>query len=397
MSTPLDRLALYDSLPPEERAAVAAALADRPALAEAFARWRSLRAEVRADLSRDLPDRALLVLYALADDDLLSDAERAHLDASRADLDAALAEHPGLAAAVRRIRADRAAFERAWAEAAAPPAAPPPSAPPRPTRTAAPPRALDRPPAPDRRGGAGRWVWRTAALVAVAAFVALLTSVALRDAGWETVTASEAQTLAFADGSTVELAPGARIMVPEGGADDARAARLLGGQALFRVVRDASDPFEVTTPNAEVTVLGTTFSVRATDVRTEVVLASGAVALAPRAKPEAAVRLAPGERAEVLALDAPSAPERADLGAALAWVGEGVRYSPAGHVAEQIGWRHGVPVTIDAALAAEPVNGGLSGDDLRGAVGHLAQALRAAVDADVHVEARGDGFHIAAE
>ncbi|MDT7855027.1 FecR domain-containing protein [Rubrivirga sp. S365] len=402
MSTPLDRLALYDSLPPEERAAVAAALADRPALAEAFARWRSLRAEVRADLSRDLPDRALLVLYALADDDLLSDAERSHLDASRADLDAALAKHPGLAAAVRRIRADRAAFERAWAEAAARPAvpsvpaasAPPPpapSAPPGPTRTAAPPRALDRPPAPARRGGAGRWVWRTAALVAVAAFVALLTSVALRDAGWETVTASEAQTLAFADGSTVELAPGARIMVPEGGAGDGRAARLLGGQALFRVVRDASDPFEVTTPNAEVTVLGTTFSVRATDVRTEVVLASGVVALAPRAKPEAAVRLAPGERAEVLALDAPSAPERADLGAALAWVGEGVRYPLAGHVAEQIGWRYGVPVSIDPALAGEPVNGGLSGDDLRGAVDHLAQALGA------RVETRGDGFHIAAE
>ena len=391
MSTPIDRLALYDALPPEERAALDAALADRPALAEAFARWRSLRADVRAELSRDLPDRALLVLYALADDDLLSDAERAHLDASRADLDAALAGHPGLAAAVRRIQADRAAFERAWAEAAAPPVAiPPAAAPPRPARAADRPRAA----APTRgaqTAGAGRWVWRGMALAAVVGFVALLTSVALRDAGWDTITASEAQTLAFADGSTVELARGARIMVPEGGAEDGREARLLAGQALFRVVRNEAEPFEVTTPNAEVTVLGTTFSVEATDVRTQVVLASGAVTLAPRATPDAAVRLAPGERAEVLALDAPSAPVPADLGAALAWTGTAARDTPAAVVAERLGWRFGVPVTVDPALADERVNGEFGTDGLDDAVRLLAASLDARAVPD------GDGFRIAAE
>ena len=387
----IDRLALYDALPPEERAALDAELADRPALAEAFARWRSLRADVRAELSASLPDRAVLVLYALADDDLLSGAEREQLEASRADLDAALAKHPGLAAAVRRIRADRAAFERAWAEAAAPPAADPtPAAPPRPARAADRPRAA----APTRGAQparAGRWVSRSLAAVAVAGFVALLATVALRDAGWETVTASEVQTLAFADGSTVELAPGARIMVPEGGAEDGREARLLAGQALFRVVRDEAEPFEVTTPNAEVTVLGTTFSVEATDVRTQVVLASGAVTLAPRAKPDAAVRLAPGERAEVLALDAPSAPVPADLGTALAWTGTTARDTPAAVVAERLGWRFGVPVTVDPALADERVNGEFGADGLDDAVRLLAASLDARAVPD------GDGFRIVAE
>ena len=49
-----DALAFYDALPPDERAALDTALREQPALAEAFARWQSLRAGVRAELARDL-------------------------------------------------------------------------------------------------------------------------------------------------------------------------------------------------------------------------------------------------------------------------------------------------------------------------------------------------------
>lgn len=392
MRDPIDTLALTDALSPAERAEVEAALADRPALAEAFARWRSLRAEVRAELARDLPDRAVLVLYALADDDLLSDDERDRLDAARPALDAALARHPGLAAAVRRVRADREAFERAWAEAAQGatdiPAEPARAAAP----VKAPHRAADRPAATAARRPT-RWAWRTAALAAIVAFAAVLTSIYLRDAGWETVTASGEQTLTFADGSTVVLEDGARLMIPEGGSDDSRQARLLAGRALFEIVRDLADPFEVTTPNAEVTVLGTTFSVRATDVETEVVLASGVVTLAPRATPEAAVRLAPGERATVLALDAPSAPERADLDAALAWAGMVyARDLTLEQLAEKLGRLYETVVTIDPALAGEPVSDGVYGrNGLRDALDKLAATLSG------RVVQEGDGFRIVAE
>ena len=388
MRDPIDTLALADALTPEDRAAVEAALKSRPALAEAFARWRSLRAEVRADLARALPDRAVLVLYALADDDLLSDAERDRLEAERPALDAALARHPGLEAAVRRVRADREAFERAWAEAAAPEPAPAPRAPARP-------RAADRP--AQRRARPVRWMSRAVALAAVVAFGALLTSILLRDAGWETV--AGAQTVVFADGSTAELAEGARLMIPEAGAEDGRQARLLGGQALFRVVRNESSPFEVTTPNAEVTVLGTTFSVAATDVQTEVVLVSGAVALAPAAQPSLAVRLAPGERASVLALDAPSAPERADVDAALAWVptlSVVARGETAGAVAAELSRQSGATVTVDPALAGEEVSGPFGSDGLRDAAEALARALSGA-GLDARVEAADGGFRIVPE
>ena len=376
-----DALALYDALPPDERAALDAALREHPALAEAFARWRSLRAGVRAELARDLPDRALLVLYALADDDLLSDAEREQLDAARPALDAALDAHPGLVAAVRRIRADRDAFEAAWAEAAQ---APPASAV-RPSAATPARRAADRP-AARQSARPMRWVARVAAVVAVAAFAGVLSFLALRDAGWETVAGG--QTVTLADGSTVELADGARLQVS---ADAARQARLLGGKALFRIERDPAAPFELTTPNAEVAVLGTTFSVEATDVETEVVLVHGAVTLAPRATPEAAVRLAPGQRSRVLALDAPTAPEPVDV-AVIDWtdalfVADG---ATAGEIVRRLAARFGATVTIDPGLAAEPMSRVEYGaDGLEDALDKLALAL----GADVLGE--GDGYRIA--
>ena len=393
-----DALAFYDALPPDEQAALDRALAEQPALAEAFARWQSLRAEVRAELAQALPDRALLVLYALSDDDLLSDDDRAELDAARPALDQALARHPGLVAAVRRIQADRDAFEAAWAEAAspepevasavraAPVAARGPSARPASARPAA-----DRPAA--RRTSPVRWVARVAALAAVVAFGAVLATVWTRDAGWDTVVADGARTITFADGSTADLADGARLAVPDDENADVRQARLLAGRALFRIEHDPAEPFEVTTPNAEVTVLGTTFTVEATDVQTEVVLVQGAVTLAPRATPEAAVRLAPGETSTVLALDAPTAPAPADLGA-LDWSGT-VFVRDAIRVADlvaRLARTSGETVAVDAALRGEQVSRGEYGaDGLRDALDKLAQTLGG------RVVMEGDGFRLAAE
>jgi len=392
-----DALAFYDALPPAEQAALNAALAEQPALAEAFARWQSLRASVRADLARSLPDRALLVLYALADDDLLSVAEREQVEAARPALDAALAKHPGLVAAVRRIRADRDAFDAAWADAAAAPgtdhgprttdhasASAPRSTPPLRAVRLDRARAADRPPRAAVRPM--RLAFRIAAVVAVVAFAGVLTMLALRDAGWETV--AGAQTVTFADGSTAELADGARLSLPADGADDARQARLLAGRALFRIERDPSNPFEVTTPNADIAVLGTTFSVEASDVQTEVVLVSGAVTLAPRATPDAAVRLAPGQRSAVLALDAPTAPAPADLGA-LAWTGVVfARGESVATIAARLGDVFGTRVTVAPSLAGEPVAGEFGADGLDDAVAKLALALGG------RVEANGTGLRI---
>lgn len=384
-----DALAFYDALPPDEQAALDRALDEQPALAEAFARWQSLRADVRADLAQALPDRALLVLYALSDNDLLSGDEAARLDAARPDLDAALAQHPGLVAAVTRIQSDRDAFEAAWADAAAPDAQPsPPRAVNGATRASTrPERAASRP--AERRSRPGRWVWRVAALAAVVAFASVLTTLWNRDAGWDTMVADGARTVTFADGSTADLADGARLAVPGEGLADARQARLLAGRALFRIERDPSNPFQVMTPNAEVAVLGTTFTVQASDVETEVVLVSGVVTLAPRATPAAAVTLAPGQRSTVLALDAPSTPQRADLGA-LDWSGTVfARDLTVGQLAQRLAATFGTPVAVDATLADERISDSEYGaDGLRDAL----DKVRRTTGAQVKME--GQGFRL---
>ena len=145
--------------------------------------------------------------------------------------------------------------------------------------------------------------------------------------------------------------------MPGEDADDLRAARLLAGDALFAIRHDPADPFTVETPNAVVTVLGTTFGVAVGETETDVVLVSGAVALASKDEAAEAVRLAPGQRSRVVALDAPAAPAPADLDAALAWTGDlFIRAEPLGVVAGRLSAAFGVPVEVDAALAGEAVS-----------------------------------------
>ncbi|MFN3595739.1 MAG: FecR family protein [Rubricoccaceae bacterium] len=428
MRDALETLALYDVLPPEEREAIAVALAAQPDLAEAFRRWTALRAHVRAELDRALPDPELLVLAALGDfalpenaegparepagsapgtpaSDALSPAEHEALEAAREGLLEAIARHPSVGDAIRRLRADAAAFEQAWiahaADAIAVPEMPagdgvPPADGASPVVAASPLRPLtaaDRSPARPARAARRpvmRWAVRGVMLLAVVGFAALLVFLQRRDTGFETIRAAEARAISLPDGSAAELAPGAVLMVRREAGADARQARLLAGQVLFNVYHDPAQPFVLETPNAEVRVVGTTFSVAATDVQTDVVLLSGAVTLAPRARPAEAVRLAPGQQSRVLALDRPVPPAPADIGSALEWTGDVfARAEPAGRVAERLGARFGRPVSVAPDLRGEPVSGRFrAGDGLEPAVEALAQALGA------RAERAGNGFRL---
>ena len=375
-----------DGLAPADRDALRAALAATPALADDLRRWEAARASLRAGLDAAVPDRELLVLAALSGEpfgehaagpDRLDAGDRARLDAALPALREAVAAHPGLGDAIARTRLDAEAFDAAWDEALVPAAA---------SRRA-----------PDRAAAARprrmRFAVRAASLAAVVAFAAILTTVFLRDSGWETVTAGTDRTVRLADGSTAELAAGAVLQVPSDAGT--RAARLRQGRALFRIEHDPARPFEVQTANADITVLGTVFGVAADAVQTDVVLVSGRVRLAPREQDDAAVELAPGQQSRVLAADAPSAPAPADLGAALAWAGFQddltVRNEPLTIVAARLANRFDVMVDVDAALAGEPVSGTFSGaDGAEAALAMLAQTLDARLRGDA-----ATGFRIA--
>ena len=381
MRDPLDLLTADGPLAPDDAAALREALAADPALAADARRLAALGRHVRAALDARLPDHDVLVLHALADvPGALSLDEQARLTA--ADVPGALDAHPGFAAVAERLAADRAAFEAAWEAAGDTPEPAAPAASPVPLRAGA--HAGDRAAlAGTRRTSPLRWVWRAAAVAAVAAFAVVALRVQQRDAGWATVTASDDRAVDLPDGSTVLLAAGSRLRIPGAGVDP-RQARLEHGSALFRVAHRPEAPFSVVTPNAEVTVLGTTFRVTAAQsgavAETDVVLVEGAVTLAPRARPDAAVRLAPGTGSRVVNLDAPSAPAAADVAEALALVPDvDVRDTRADEVARLLAERYGVDVTVAPALAGERVSGTFA-DGAPDAVAKLALALGARVE-----------------
>jgi ferric-dicitrate binding protein FerR (iron transport regulator) len=313
---------------------------------------------------------------------VLSPEEEARLIAARPSLERALAAHPALGDVVRRVRADRDAFEVAWDEAAPAPANEEPAA--RPKQ-----RAADRPALRGgARGGARRWVWRSAASVALVVFAALLVFLLQRDAGYDTYAtgADETRTVALDDGSTVVLASSSRLMVETEGARRVR----LSGEALFEVVPNG-EPFVVETATALTTVLGTTFGVDASEIETEVVLANGAVEVATRIDPAQSVRLEPGQRSRVVGGQPPEPPTRADVVATLAWTGTWFFHNaPADEVAARFSEHYGVPILLNPSLASVRVGGAYSADR---PVEESMQALAVSLGAEIEGDA-GVGFRI---
>ncbi|TCK16577.1 FecR family protein [Ancylobacter aquaticus] len=103
----------------------------------------------------------------------------------------------------------------------------------------------------------------------------------------------EQRTIRLDDGSVVELNTDTALAVDLDPAQ--RRVRLFRGEAFFQVVPDPQRPFVVSTGEGEVRVTGTSFNVRLREDVTEVSLLQGAVSLAAAARPEASLRLSPGE------------------------------------------------------------------------------------------------------
>lgn len=123
------------------------------------------------------------------------------------------------------------------------------------------------------------------------------------------------------DGSRVELNSGATLRYARR-FGQGRVVRL-EGEAFFDVAKEQR-PFVVHTFNAQVTVLGTRFNVRAwsrsIDPGTTVALESGRVALSPAQRPEQAVVLEPGQTYRIAEnAHEPSLPDSVAVVRATAW------------------------------------------------------------------------------
>jgi len=125
-----------------------------------------------------------------------------------------------------------------------------------------------------------RWRWY-AAVPAIAASVAAAAffAVSILNSSSELVTYATAKgermEVTLADGSAVSLNTGSALSFEI--SDDERRVTLSRGEVMFDVVRDIERPFVVTTPTAEVVVLGTRFNVREASVGAVVSVLSGVV------------------------------------------------------------------------------------------------------------------------
>ena len=104
--------------------------------------------------------------------------------------------------------------------------------------------------------------------------------------GWVTCTNATRRParVTLADGSTVSLRPGSRLHYPRRFAGPERRVEL-SGEAFFEVAHDAAHPFRVLTAQLGITVLGTSFTVRAYPGQAEaaVMVRTGRVRVVPSA------------------------------------------------------------------------------------------------------------------
>lgn len=113
---------------------------------------------------------------------------------------------------------------------------------------------------------------------------------------WQTFTASNNnEQLTLPDQSVVSLRKGSSLQYPKTFDKKERLVQL-SGEAFFQVQHNEHQPFKITTANAEVKVLGTSFLVNSVKTEDEVVVVTGKVNVKDRNQPDNQVTLTPGER-----------------------------------------------------------------------------------------------------
>ena len=132
------------------------------------------------------------------------------------------------------------------------------------------------------------------------------------------------------DGSTLRLNSGARISYDDFGNGN-RDLRLVNGEVFFDVAESAT-PFRIYTFNGIVTVLGTTFNVRAwsheTEAATDVSVQTGTVKLASRKNLDDVIVITAGHAARLAATtNTPVTVEMAEPDQAISWLSGGFKYS----------------------------------------------------------------------
>lgn len=252
---------------------------------------------------------------------------------------------------------------------------------------------------PARRGG--RWTRRLAIAAAMLGTVVLLPWLTQRPDTYAT-RVGEQRTFRLDDGSIVALNTQSRVAVKF--SNSVREVRLLEGEAMFSVERDARRPFRVLSGDAAVQAIGTQFNVYHTARSTTVLVVEGTVqvstiplkattARAPSEPVAASVslRVTAGEQADVLEGNIQKKTQP-DLQSMIAWRERKLVFhdKPLTEVVAEFNRYNSVKFEIGPNVVDEPLSGVFVADRPEALVLFL---QRVGV---VAVERRGDRFVISA-
>jgi transmembrane sensor len=165
----------------------------------------------------------------------------------------------------------------------------------------------------------------------------------------------EHRTVRLADGSTIVLNANSRLWLA---GMDRREAELLGGEALFDIRHNASDPFVVKLGDDRVEDLGTTFNVVRDGQRAKVEVAAGAVSYR---RGGSGLRLNAGQTLDISA-DGDAIVGRKAPAAIASWrSGQLVFESvPVAEVAADLGRNLGTRISVSPGLALRPFTGSIN-------------------------------------
>ena len=412
----IDSIALCRDLTPERAMELQDTLASDPAAAVLLREWCALRASLVREMGEVLADPERFVLFVLHEygrAGALTDSERVRVEEIAPAFRQILADSPGLAAIAGDIRRDVQDFEAHWAawfaEASVgeAPASPRVSS----SRSIRPARRDRIPARTSRRAPAPALSSRRRVLqagIGVAAAAVLATLVFfLLPVSPDTVTvqtaSAEVRTVELPDGSSVRLLGDSRLTYltyPPGAMDEEVRRVEFEGRAFFDIVPSA-ERFLLVTPDAQVTVLGTSFGTRTADDGTEVVLVEGSLRMSARQAPERTVVLAPGQMSRMTSAGVPSEPVSVRVHEHLTWTGLFVFHATlVRDILPMLSGHYGVAISADETLLDERVTGRFAQEEsLAGTLDIVALAIGAAVEAGgvesrTESEAGSEGYHL---
>jgi transmembrane sensor len=216
---------------------------------------------------------------------------------------------------------------------------------------------------PPGRTGSG---WHVRALIVAMAMGVVFLAGAVASHAWLDPTietqASEWRSLPLDDGSLVSVGPHTRLRNEFG--EQQRVLRLVRGEALFEVAKDAARPFVVDAERAVVRATGTRFGVTRHDLEVIVTVEEGTILVSSKRAPANTVALRAGQQVVVGEAWPPTVRE-VNASRALAWssrhlVFEGDTIAAA---AAEFNRRNRVQLFVDPALGAQRVYGQFHADD----------------------------------